>query len=268
MKIIEYDDINIWGPWIRAAMAEIVTPQFMQELRVAKIRHMEDARDFILSNLDRAAVTQHLTSRLAPFFVRLYHGTRLTDAETERVRADGLKSLVLFERRPALISVFQDHPRWTEVESSLDAIIHNLGAGDGAGKREDGCVHFCFSRAGLLTGCNHYLMYGAEVDDHVAHALFGDASGHTFLQMHRRAKLITFLAPFGDAAIAANPYGFPAGELPSLLGSLFGAWAYWETRPEFTIVSQRDCIAARFPGPIAAEQIERNLDIDDTELCS
>jgi hypothetical protein len=47
----------------------------------------------------------------------------------------------------------------------------------GAGKREDNSVHVCLSRAGLLYGCNHYLTHGAEVDQHIAQALFPGDSG-------------------------------------------------------------------------------------------
>jgi hypothetical protein len=82
----------------------------------------------------------------------------------------------------------------------------------------------------------------------------------------RRAKIVSFTAPFPDAARAANPYGFPSPDLPALISLLVSAWAFRLACPTFTVVSQRETAALRFPALIGPERIERIEDIDDVEL--
>ena len=178
----------------------------------------------------------------------------------------GLKPLRLADRTETLAAIFQVHPRWGDVRTSLEDTLQSLGPGNAAGLREDNSVYACFSQAGLMKGCSHYLNFGAEVDGHVAQALFGDQSGHALLRSSRMPKLVTFVVPFAVAAQASNPRGVPPGELPSLLGLLLSAWAYREAHPNFTVVSQRDCTAAQFPGPIEAERLEAIIDVDDAQL--
>jgi hypothetical protein len=127
-------------------------------------------------------------------------------------------------------------------------------------------VHVCLSRTGLLYGCNHYLTHGAEVDQHIANAIFPDGSGLALLQSSRSAKLVSFTAPFPEAAVAANPYGFPANEMPGLLGKLVTAWAYKIAKPDFSLANEEDGAALRFKGPIPPQRIERIEDIDDEAL--
>jgi hypothetical protein len=162
--------------------------------------------------------------------------------------------------------VFSEHPDWLDKEPMLDGEIHRFGKGwekAHTGKREDGSVHVCLSRVGLLHGCNHYLMHGAEVDQNIAMMLFDDNSGLDLLTHARKAYIVSFSAPYPDAAIAANPYGFPTEDLPSLIDSFLGAWAYRKSHPKFTVVAQRDSVALRFPAPIFADRIERIEPIDD-----
>ena len=68
--------------------------------------------------------------------------------------------------------------------------------------REDGSVHVCFSRSGLINGCNHYLTHGAEVDNHVFDALFG-SDGREHLPALRQPVLFSFEPTFDETARAA-----------------------------------------------------------------
>jgi len=224
------------------------------------------ARRTDTAHLGRDAVVHHLNARLHDCLVRVYHGTRLSASEVESVKNTGLRPLTLINRRTALVSIFQKHERWDEHKEKLNAVLVQMGPGGRAGTREDGCVHVCFSRAGLVQGCNHYLTHGAEVDGHVAYELFGDESAYPLLQLNRHPKLVTFLASFPEAARAANPYGIPDDAMPSLLGILFRAWAYRETTPTFSVASLQNCTAARFPRSIPVDQIESILDVSDLEL--
>jgi hypothetical protein len=129
--------------------------------------------------------------------------------------------------------------------------------------------HVCLSRAGLLLGCNHYLTHGAEVDQHIAEALFPDGSGLELLKRSRAAKLVKFTAPFGEATEAANPYGFShEHELPGLLCKLLWAWAYKIAEPQYSVANERDGSALQFKGCIPPDRLEI-IDVEDefTDSC-
>jgi hypothetical protein len=230
---------------------------------------MEDARNHLLRSVSQARLVEHLNSQLAACEVRVYHGTRVTADEARDIRDAGLRSLRLSDRGDALAAIFSQHADWPTKAGLLGAQLHRFGAGweqGGAGRREDGCVHVCLSRAGLLYGCNHYLTHGAEVDQHIANALFPDGSGLELLKRSRSAKLISFTAPFPEAAVAANPYGFPANEMPDLLRKLVTAWAYKVGKPEFSLANEEDSSALKLKGPIVAQRLERIEDIGDEAL--
>jgi hypothetical protein len=79
------------------------------------------------------------------------------------------------------------------------------------------------------------------------------------------AKLVSFTAPFAEAARAANPYGFPSIDLPALLRVLIGAWAYKTAKPAFSVANERNSAALRFPAPIPGDRLVIE-DIEDSEL--
>jgi hypothetical protein len=217
----------------------------------------------------RDRLVDHLNGALEAYQVRVFHGTRVTAEELPSITQHGLRALTLSDRRDALVAVFREHPEWVDKEGLLDDALQRYGPGwmkGGAGKREDGSVHVCLSRAGLLYGCNHYLTHGAEVDQHIAQSLFPDGSGLNLLARARAAKIVSFTAPFPDAASAANPYGVRPPDLPGLIGLLVSAWAFRLANPAFTVVSQKDASALRFPAPIGPDRIVRIEDIDDAEL--
>jgi len=185
------------------------------------------------------------------------------------IRQQGPRALRLAHRRAPLVAIFSQDPGWSAAtEALLDEQLHRFGPGwekASAGRREDDSVHVCLSRAGLFLGCNHYLTHGAEVDHHIAHALFLDGSGFELLKRNRPAKLVSFTAPFAEAARAANPYGFPAHDLPVLLSSLIEAWAYKTAEPAFSVANERRSAALKFEAPIAADRLTIE-NIDDSEL--
>lgn len=266
VQILDYDNIDEWSPWFDEIMGEIGPADLIERLHAATPEYIEDARDLVVSMVGRPALVAHLQNALAPYYVRVFHGTRVTEAELASIRRQGLRALIPSERRAALVAVFSKHSDWPEKEPMLDGAIQRFGNGwekAHTGKREDGSVHVCLSRAGLLHRCNHYLMHGAEVDQHIAMTLFDDNSGLDLLTRARKAHIVSFSARYPDAAVAANPYGFPREDLPSLINCFLGAWAYRKAHPKFTVVSQRDLVALRFPAPILANRIERIEAVDD-----
>ena len=257
MSTIDYDRIEDWSPWFGDMVASIVPKAVLVSLQTAQPRYMEGARDHLLGGVNRAELVQHLNDHLAACEVRVYHGTRVTVDEARDIRVAGLRPLRLVDRRAALAAIFSLHADWPTKAGLLDTQLHRFGAGwekGGAGRREDGCVHVCPSRAGLLYGCNHYLTHGAEVDQHIANELFPDGSGLELLKRNRSAKLISFTAPFPEAAVAANPYGFRPNEMPGLLGMLVTAWAYKVAKPEFSPASEEPRGSLQIP-PGAVSQI-------------
>jgi hypothetical protein len=268
-RVIDYDKIGEWSPWLDEVMATIGPKGLIHELRSTTPEYLEDARDHIVAAVGRDRLVDQLNHALEAYRVRVFHGTRLTPEELRSIAQNGLRVLKLSDRRDALAAVFNQHPQWAEKAQLLDGQLHRFGPDwlkAGAGKREDDSVHVCLSRAGLLYGCNHYLTHGAEVDQHIAEALFPGGSGLDLLARTRNAKIISFTAPFPDAARAANPYGFPSHDLPGLISLMVSAWAFHLARPDFTVVSQRETAALRFAGPIGPERIEQIEDVDDVEL--
>jgi hypothetical protein len=269
VRVIDYDQIEEWGSWFEEMISPIASEGLLTSIREAHSEYFSDARDQIVQEVGRLRLIDHLNDRLAPYGVRVFHGTRVTKEEARQIQATGLKALKLIDRRDALTAIFSQHAEWSGKAGLLDAQLHRFGSGwatGGGGRREDDSVHFCLSRAGILQGCNHYLTHGAEVDQHIAHALFPDGSGLELLKRNRTAKLISFVARFPDAAVAANPYGFPEHELPALISKLLSAWAYKLAHPDFSVANEQDGAALKFLAPITPERLERVEDIDDEEL--
>lgn len=266
MDVIDFDNLDNWAPRVTEAIEEIAPRSLLPELEALEPEFIEDARDFVVTCIGRNDLLAHLTERFKNRFVRLYHGTRLTENEITCIRNEGLKPLMLSDRASALKLIFRQHPRWGEVKANFEETLSRFGPGNAAGRREDGCVHACFSQSALLSGCSHYLAYGAEVDGHIASALFNDEMAKILLRQARTAKLVSFIVPFSDAALAANPFGFPSDDLPSLIDILLGAWAYRQAHPAFTVISQRNCRAASFPRAINANEIDAIIHVDDADI--
>lgn len=266
MCVIDFDNLNSWAPWLTEVIEEVAPRSLLPQLEALMPEFIEDARDFVVTCIGRNDLLAHLTERFENRSVRLYHGTRLTENEVTRVRNEGLKPLILSDRASALKLIFRRHPRWREVEANFEETLSKFGPGNAAGRREDGCVYACFSQSGLLSGCSHYLAYGAEVDGHIAHSLFNDEIAKKLLRQARTAKLVSFIVPFSDASSAANPIGFPSDDLPSPINILLGAWAYRQAHPTFTVISQRDCTAARFSRSINANEVDAIIHVDDAKI--
>lgn len=254
MPVIDFDRIEEWSPWFTEAIGAIAPFGLLEELRALHPEYIEDARDFLRDRLGIDAITNQLTTSLSGCRVRVYHGTRLDLDQIALVKEVGLRPLQLADRKSAIVRIASLHPRWRDVEGQLDRVLNEIGPGRLAGHREDGSVHVCFSRSGLINGCNHYLTHGAEVDNHVFDALFG-RDGRDYLPAQRQPVLFSFEPTFDETARAANPWGFPSDDFPSLIRILLGLWAYRQTDPKFESASLEDCSAAKFERPIAAEEI-------------
>lgn len=266
MGVIDYDQIDDWMPWVGDIVLAIGPAGFVERIRTLPAEFMEDARDHVIEAIGLDALIAGMNARLSGYAVRVFHGTRVTPEEAQQIERHGLRALKLVDRKSALTAIFGQHPDWSGKSGALDELLRRFGPNwmkGGGGKREDGCVHACLSRAGLIHGCNHYLAYGAEVDQQIAKMLFQDTHSLDLLRHARTAKIISFSVSFPEAAAAANPLGPPAAALPGLVEKLIEAWAFKQSHPDFRVVTQRDTSALRFPAPIAADQIDGIEDISD-----
>jgi hypothetical protein len=267
MMIIDYDQIDEWERWIGKYILEIAPKDLTERIIKSEPQFFEDAAEVVFDLVSREKLIELLYDRLNNFRVRVYHGTRLSDSELEKIRVEGLQPLVLKDRKPNLVKIFSRYKKWHQVESQIDDVLYSLGARAMAGKREDNCIHVCFSRTGLIQGCNHYLTHGAEVDGHVVDSLFpNDNAALKLLKKGRKPYLISFLPTFGEAAQAANPFGTLVDKNLSLLNILIKAWSFRQYDPSFYPAKLKDCTAAMFHGGVEACKLERFEMLNDNDL--
>ena len=135
-----------------------------------------------------------------------------------------------------LVRALSPHPQWSKVGHCLDAILDQYGTGSKVECRE-GQVHLTLSRCGLYRGFNHYLTYGAEVDQHVAYALLGE-DGKELLRKDGDARIIRVAVPGYIALNAANRHftieeRLARGDVPNLVDEFLKVWSYTLVYPNF-----------------------------------
>lgn len=250
--VVDFDDLPGWAPEFGRAVTAVAPAGILARLQNNQFEYVEDAASMVRDEIGVHRLTEAINAALATSMVRLYHGTRISLADEASIRRHGLLPLArtFDERSAALAEILSAHPRWPDVSAGWDRALRKVGVEEYAGRRLDDRVHACFSKAGLTRGCSHYLHVGGEVDNHIMDLVFGDRSALPLLTAARRPALVTFVRPFGEALAAANPYGFPQKELPSLMGLLLNAWAWGVARPGFDPATLADCTAAWFNGPI------------------
>lgn len=257
MAVFEYDKHEAWEPLFSSWMCEIAPAEAMTAAAQPQ-EYIEDARDIFLAAIGKKVLAFFLTEKLASHAVKVFHGTRVSNRALAAIRREGLKPLNLLGRKAALVAELQSHPKWSSQQHRLDAVLHKYGPGwerGGMGKREDGGVHVCLSRSGLVKGCNHYLTHGAEVDNHVTRDLFSDDSGMALLQRMRKPMLISFDLTFAEAEAAANPYAVSYEHLPFITGTFFSAWAFRLSTPLWSPAQERDSLALRVPGIVPPHRL-------------
>lgn len=266
VAIIDFDEIGSWEPIFDQFLLEIAPHNLFSALAKLRPKFVEEAAGLVVDRVGRTPLIEHLNSRLTEHRVRVFHATRVSQAGHDSIRAKGLLPLRLAERRPELERILSGHARWEEVKGRLDYVLEEIGPGERAGRREDDRIHVCFSKAGLMRGCSHYLTHGAEVDGHIANLLFGDRSAEPLLSAARQPLLVAFSRPYPEVAKAANPYGVPQDGLPGVIDLLLTAWAYAKAKPGFRPGDLEDCTAAFFRGAVQAEEIEALLEVSDADL--
>ena len=243
--MIDFDEIDHWAPLLAKKLTPLIPTNVLDKVVAAAPDEPHDARQLLLASICRMAVIEATVEWINSVTVAGYHGTRLTDAEVDSVRTQGLLPMQADHRRARLERVLSHHQRWPEVAERLEDVLRAFGPGEEAGRRE-GQVHLTLSRNGLVSGFNKYLTHGAEIDCHLAHALLGQ-EGEALLANDGKARLIKGTVPGYQALAAANPFWsveecLASDRIPNLVGELLDSFSYRLAHPNFQCSSLRlDC---------------------------
>ena len=235
--MLDFDNFETWGPQLTDAFGNLASKSVSNRLVTAKPEYVEDALNLFFTLTDRDKVIDATLAYIQSTTVTGYHGTRLIDSDIDSIQTLGLLPLNANARRQRLLRALSPHPRWSDVANDLDAILLKYGK-EGRGGCREGQVHLTLSRSGLINGFNHYLLYGAEFDQHVARALLGE-EGREYLRRDGESKIIRVTVPGEIALDATNRYFTiddrrARGDVPNLVNELLQTWTYKLTWPDFS----------------------------------
>lgn len=233
----DFDRIDLWGPELTLVLDGLVPSDVRQTVARSAPEYIEDARDRLFGLSDQHAITSAIAAWLRERPVAGYHGSRLTPEELAGIERDGLRPLRVEDRRSRLVRALGGHAEWPQLRQQLDEALALHGAGERSGRRE-GQVHLTVSKAGLVRSFNHYLTHGAEVDQHIAQYLLGEA-GVALLAQDGEPTLIRFFVPGAIALDACNPYASLSDSI-NLVADIIPEWAYWLAAP----IRASECIYA------------------------
>jgi hypothetical protein len=243
-----------------------VGKELVDSLASSTFEYIEDAGDYIASNIDIKTVATEIHDWLRAREFCVFHGTRLLPEEILSVQRKGLLPLAAIDREQRLRKISERHPKWSSVQGKLGEVLDDVGPKEKQGRRE-GQVHFSLSRSGLVNCFDHYLTYGSEFDQHVAQRLFDEQSGLQLLKSETIPILVHVQINGAELIQGAHPYFsyfdvVGMGEIPGLGGTFLNAWAFKTTKPSFNIVDLKTdcCLMQRVATPP-----ERILHIEELE---
>ena len=232
---LDFDKVSAWGPVLTTFLASTLTCAHVAEMRNREFKFVQDSRDHLRSVVGRSALDQAVSSWLGTVTVAGYHGSRLTSAEVESVRKEGLQVLDPLSRKVRLARALSGHPNWSDAMVGLDRALTQRAEG------RAGQAHLTLSKSGLTRSFNHYLAVGSEFDMHVAHQLLGE-EGVALLRLDGRPMLVEASIPGPDAIAACNPWGLNPHDGPNLLAAVTAAFSYWLSQPDWSSADlEEDC---------------------------
>ena len=244
-KVIDFDDIDHWEPLLAEKLIPLIPTSIVNMVAVAAPNELHHARQMLLDPSCRTAVIDATVEWVNSVTITGYHGTRLTEAEVDSVRKQGLLPMQANQRRARIERALSRHELWPEVAGRLDDKLRAFGPGEKAGRRE-GQVHLTLSRSGLVCEFNEYLTHGSEIDRRIAYALLGH-EGEALLANDGKARLIKVSVPGEKALAASNPFWsveecLASDRIPNMVGELLDSFSYRLAHPSFQCSSLRlDC---------------------------
>lgn len=267
--MIDFDDIDEWEPKLTNALRPLVPKSVKQTLIEAELEWIDDARDMLFDLTDRDSIICTVLDWLRSEEIACYHGSRLTDEEVQSIQSNGLIPLDPEARCDHLIGALSSHPRWQDVADRFNEVIKAYGQGNKAGHRE-GQAHLTLSRAGLIKGFNHYLIYGSEFDQHVAQKLLG-ADGLELLARYGKPRVFKVIVPGELALNAANRFftvqeALDRGEIPNLAREFLKCWIHRLFNPSFQSETWKIDCGIVFHQTIPADWIKDCETLSDAQL--
>ena len=253
MKPFNIDRMRSWHDPIDQEIRDLLPPDFRETIRGANPEFLEDAGEMVFEAGGEPEIAGRVVDWLESQSVAAFHGTRLDPEAIRNIREYGLKKLNPDDRISRLERALSCHPDWPAKGYLLPNLLKELGNGQ-YGKRE-GQVHFCISRSELITGCNHYLVEGSEIDSHVARMSFGN-EGLELVKKGREPTIVEVAMPGKRALEAANPYGFEV-VVPELVREIVNRWAFRIANPDWDSSSSPPTQALMFFEDIPADWIRR-----------
>lgn len=256
MTLVDFDEIDVWAPSLGGLLCDILPEGFKEDLVSQQPEYVEDAQKLLFDMGDRDAIIDRTLEWLSVNTIVGYHGTRLTPEGVDSVRQCGLRPLDASARRDRIERALSQHPQWNNVGQQLDEALNAHGKGQFAGNRE-GQVHLTLSRSGLVSCFNHYLVYGSEFDQHVAHSLLGD-EGIELLRGDGASTLFRFGVP-GARALEAGHIIFSIddvrrrGDVPNIANEFLKAWSFSLAYPGFNSNTLRVDCGLVFHEPVPAD---------------
>lgn len=268
-SVVDFDFIDDWAPSLAAALKGHLPHNAGVVLVESRPEFVEDALDIVFKLGGRAQIIDATLEWLRSSTIVGYHGTRLTEEDLGSVRANGLRPLEVAARRDRLTRALSLHARWPEVHSQLDTELEAHGRGEREGQRE-GQVHLTMSRAGLTESFNHYINYGAEFDQRVAHTLLGD-DGVELLRRDGSPTLIHVAMPGEVALDAAHPFFSvndlrAKGDVPNVAYEFLKAWSFRQANSDFQSRTLKFDCGFMFRSVVPAEWIKEIEPLPDNLL--
>ncbi|RYG27279.1 MAG: hypothetical protein EON93_20890 [Burkholderiales bacterium] len=234
----DFDRIDIWGPELTERLQGVVPAAAMQRVAESAPDLIEDARGVLLRQVDPDSLNLTTSQWVSERPIAAYHGSRLTEQDIASIQLSGLKPLNIEDRRARLVRTLSRHEGWPANQHRLDEAIELFGTKQRAGRRE-GQVHLTLSRAGMLKSFSHYMTHGAEVDQHLANHVLGEA-GIDLLQTDGSPVVIRCLIPAVTAIAGMNRYQVEGA--PNPVPQVLKYWAYWLAKPNRAVAHIRvDC---------------------------
>lgn len=194
--IIDYDTTD-WMPSLEAALGDLIPTDVRSRIAAAEFGFQEDALAALEESTDIEAVIDATLSWIEASDVRIYHGTRLTDAEVTVLPKTGMQPLVLDKRIDWLRTAVP------ELSDILTADLVAKAIAEGFLNYRENQVHAAISRKLMDRGYD-YLLKGSEFDRRLLECA-GREDLVPILTNRGRARLIKIVVTGREALEAMHP---------------------------------------------------------------